>query len=107
MRKGAYFGIQALWSLVLSSIVWYCFLKNAHFDFYHNSDDTLAGIILVVGAAVYLVLTIVYMVLGHKKVKNWSAWMIAVSLVVSVAVGLLGSFVVIYGSEWIHKLISA
>lgn len=106
MSKGAYFGIQALWSFVVSAVIWYFTLKNASFDFYGNSSDDLAGLIFVIGAAVYLLLTILYIILGYKKVKNRKAWMIPVSLLIGAAVGFLGSMGAIYGSEWIHKLIN-
>ena len=103
MSKGAYFGVQALWSLVVSSVIWFLFLMNASFDFYGNSDDTLAGIILFAGAAFYLVLTILYIILGRKKVKNWKVWMIVVSLVICAGVGFLGSFCAVYIPEWINN----
>ena len=106
MSKGAYFGIQALWSFIVSAVIWYFTLKNASFSFYGSSSDSFAGFIFVVGAAVYLLLTILYIILGRKKVKNWKAWMIPVSLLIGAAVGFLGSMGAIYGSEWIHKLIN-
>lgn len=103
MRKGSYFGIQAVWSLVLSSLVWYGFLKNAHFDFFGNKDDSLAGMILFFGALLYLVLTIIYIVIGYKKVKNWKVWMIVVSLIMGVAIAFLGSIIPIFCSEWVYE----
>ena len=102
MSKGSYFGIQSLWSLVLSSLVWYGFLKNAHFDFFNNNDDSLAGMILFFGAILYLVLTIIYIIIGYKKVKKWKAWMIVVSLLIGVVIGFLGAFPPIYCSEWVY-----
>jgi len=104
MKKGVYFIIQLIWSFLLSSLVWYLFLKNASFDFYHNSDETLEGIFLFVGAAVYFVLTVVYMIIGYKKVQNWRAWMIPVSIVICAGCVFLGACGVVYGSEFINKL---
>ena len=103
MNKGLYFIIQILWSFILSTIIWYFSLKNASFDFFGNSDDSLFVIILFGGAAVYLVLTILYMIIGYKKVKNWKAWMIFVSLLISAGCGFLGAEGAIYGSELINK----
>ena len=79
-------------------------------DFTHdnyNSDNTLFGMFLFGGAAIYLVLTIIYMVLGYKKVKDWKVWMFLVSILVCVVCGCLGAAGAIYGSEWIHKLFIA
>ena len=104
MKKGTYFIIQFLWSFILSAVIWYFSLKNLSFDFYGNSDDSLFVIILLGGAALYLVLTILYMIIGYKKVKGWKAWMIFVSLLISACCGFLGAEGAIYGSELINKL---
>ena len=64
MSKGAYFVIQVLWSLVVSSVIWFFTLKNLSFDFFFFSPDTFAALIFFVGIAVYLVLTILYTVLN-------------------------------------------
>ena len=105
MSKGAYFGIQALWSFVVSSVIWFIFFKNMTIDFYHNTSGELEGFILFVGILIYLILTILYIILGYKKVKNWKAWMILVSIVIGAGIGFLSIPAVVYGYEWIHKLL--
>jgi hypothetical protein len=104
MRKSVYFIIQIVWSLILSTGVWYLSLMNASFDFYGNSDGSLMGVILVIGAALYLILTIVQIVVGIKKIKDWRWWVIPVSLLIAGAVAFIGAFVAIYGSEFLNKL---
>lgn len=104
MSKSVYFIIQIVWSLILSTGVWYLSLMNASFDFYGNSNDSLMGVILIIGAALYLILTIVQIVVGIKKVKDWRWWVILVSLLIAVAVAFIGAFVAIYGSEFLNKL---
>ena len=103
MKKSVYFIIQILWSLVVSTVIWYLGLKNASFDFYHNSDNTLAGMIIFYGAIVYLILTIVQIIIGAIKVKNWRWWVILVSLFIAGACAFLGIYVVAYGTEFLHK----
>lgn len=104
MRKSVYFIIQIVWSLILSTGVWYLSLMNASFDFYGNSNDSLMGVILIIGAALYLILTIVQIVVGIKKIKDWRWWVIPVSLLIAGAVAFIGAFVAIYGSEFLNKL---
>ncbi len=104
MRKSVYFIIQIVWSLILSTGVWYLSLMNASFDFYGNSDGSLMGVILVIGAALYLILTIVQIVVGIKKIKDWRWWVIPVSLLIAGAVAFIGAVVAIYGSEFLNKL---
>ena len=104
MKKSVYFIIQTVWSLVLSTIIWYLTLVNSSFDFYGNSDGSLMGVILVIGAALYLILTIVQIVVGIKKIKDWRWWVIPVSLLIAGTVAFIGAFVAIYGSEFLNKL---
>ena len=106
MKKSVYFIIQTVWSLVLSTIIWYLTLVNSSFDFYGNSDDSIAGMIFVIGAVIYLILTIVQIGFGIKKVEGWRWWFMLISLLISAVVGFLGSFVAIWGSEYLNKLIS-
>ena len=103
MKKSAYFIIQVLWSIVLSTVIWFFTLMNASFDFYGNSDDSLSGMIIVFGGAVYLVLTIVQIIVGAVKVKDWHWWVILISLVIAGAMAFLGISVVVYGTEFLHK----
>ena len=103
MKKSAYFIIQVLWSIVLSTVIWFFTLKNASFDFYGNSDNSLSGMIIFFGGVVYLVLTIVQIVVGAFKVKDWHWWIILISLLIAGAMAFLGIFVVVYGTEFLHK----
>jgi hypothetical protein len=104
MRKSVYFIIQIIWSLILSTGIWYLSLKNASFDFFGNGDDSLMGIILVSGAVIYLILTLIQIGVGVKKVKGWRWWIILVSLLISGAMAFLGEVVAVFGSEFLNKL---
>lgn len=105
MKKSVYFIIQVIWSLILSTAVWYLTLINTKFDFYHNSDDSLAGMIFVIGSAIYIVLTIVQIIVGVKKVKEWRWWVILVSVLIAAATAFGGLFVSVYGSEFLNKIL--
>ncbi len=107
MKKSVYFIIQILWSLIVSTVTWYLTLKNASFDFYHNSDDTLSAMFFFGGAAIYLILTLVQIGVGVKAVKNWRWWVILVSLFIAGAVAFLGIYVAAYGSEFLNKTFHA
>lgn len=104
MRKSVYFIIQIIWSLILSTGIWYLTLKNASFDFYGNSDNSLMVMILLIGAVIYLILTLVQIGIGIKKVKGWRWWVILVSLLISGAMAFLGEAVAVFGSEFLNKL---
>lgn len=105
MRRTVYFALDAIWSIVLATIIWYFFLINASFDFYHNSDDTIAGIVLFAGAALYLICTVAYIIVGAKKVKNWHWWMAVVAVIIGAAMGFAGTVTAVYGSELIGPTI--
>ena len=102
MRRTVYFALDALWSFAVSTIIWWFALSNMTFDFYHNSDETLGGIILVAGAVLYAILTIVYIVIGAKKVRAWQWWMGVIAVLIGTGMGFAGSFGAIYGSELIN-----
>lgn len=103
MKKLTYFIIQIVWSIIFSTLIWFFCIKNASFDFYHNSDNSLSGMIIFFGAIVYLILTLVQIGIGVKKVKNWRWWVILVSLVIAGACAFLGMYVMAYGTEFLHN----
>lgn len=47
--------------------------------------------------------SIVQIVVGALKVKDWHWWVILISLVIAGAMAFLGIFVVVYGTEFLHK----
>ena len=70
--------------------------------FYGNSDDTLGGIILVTGGVLYLILTVVYIVIGFKKVRAWQWWMSVIAVLISLGMGFAGIFGATDGVELIN-----
>lgn len=107
MKKSVYFIIQILWSLIISTVTWYLTIKNASFDFYHNSDDSIAGMFFLGGAIIYLILTLIQIGVGVKVVKNWRWWVILVSLFIAGAVAFLGMYVMAFGTEFLNKTFHA
>ena len=105
MRKSVYFAAEVLWTLIVSSVIWFLFFKTVSFDFYHISDDSIAGIILFIGLILYVILTVCYIILGFKKVKEWHGRMSIIAVIISAAMGFAGSLVVLYGSELLNGLI--
>jgi glucan phosphoethanolaminetransferase (alkaline phosphatase superfamily) len=103
MKKSVYFILQIAWSLVVSALTWYFTLINASFDFYGNSDNTLSGMIFVIGAAIYVILTLAHIVIGAVKVKEWRWWFILISLVIAVAIAFAGLYLVVYGTEFLNR----
>ena len=83
---------------------WYRFLKNASFDFYGGSDSAIGGMIIVFGGAFYLILTLVHIILGAVKVKEWHWWFILISLAISAADVVAGAYVAVYGTEFLNRM---
>ena len=99
MRRTVYFALNAVWAFIVSTLIWWFVLSNMTFDFYHNSDDALAGIILFAGIVVYTIISIAYIVLGAKKVRGWRWWMGIISALISAGMGFAGIFGATYGVE--------
>jgi len=106
MRRSVYFIVEAVSAFIVSSILMYFPLKNMTFDFYHNSDQTLEGVILFVAFLLYAILTVCYIILGFKKVREWRWWMGIITVVISAAMGLAGMISVLYVSELIHSILN-
>ena len=101
MRKSIYFIIQIIWSLVLSTAVWYLFLVYA---FSEHSDNTTAGVALFTGGVVYIILTLVQIIAGIRKVKEWRWWVILVSVLIAAAIAFIGALIAVCGSELITRI---
>ena len=89
MKKPAYYIIQFLWSFILASIIWFGFMNTASV----NGDNRTAIIIALGGAAIYLILTVAYIVLGWKKVDDYGIGMTIVSVAINIVTLVIGFFV--------------
>ena len=105
MKKGVYFGIQIVWSFILSFVIWFLLLMGMSSTANGKGSADLAGMLILAGVAIYLVVTVIYIVIGHKKVKDWKVWMIFVSILISAGAGFLGMTGSAFIPEWINKLI--
>jgi len=95
MRKGPYFVIQAVLSLFITTMIWY---MDMNFLDVAVNDETVTGatfspfIVLLIGGAFYLALTIVYIIIGAKRMDDWRPWMIAINIVIHIVMFGLGLF---------------
>ena len=90
-KKSVYFGVQIIWSAILSAILWFLTAKTA-FVITDKNDAWLLSVIIFAGLGIYLALTVAYIILGYRKISNWRPWVIIVSVFIAVAVGFLGTF---------------
>ena len=88
MKKPAYYIIQFLWSFILTAIIWFGFMNTATVD----GDNRMAIFIFLGGAALYLLLTVAYIVLGWKKVKDYGIGMTIISVAINIVTLVLGFF---------------
>ena len=103
MSRRVYFIIQIFWSFIYSAIMWFAFMYNTTVNPVESGNNTLSYIILFGGPALYLVLTIIYIIIGTKKVDDWAGWMIAVSIVINIVMGFLGFFGATASSSFLVK----
>ena len=94
MKKTTYFIIQIIWSFVLTFVT--CILALTHLK---AGADSLEGALapagpwLMGGLILYIILTIVYIVIGYKKVKEWRWWVILVSMALAPVSWILACFI--------------
>ena len=94
MGKGAYFFIQAILSFILSSLIWYMcfnFLSIATNDLENISGATFSPfIVLLIGGVFYMILTVIYIIIGVRRIFDWRPWMIAVNIAIHISMFFLG-----------------
>lgn len=98
MNKWAYFIIQFVMSTFIMSLVWYLFAVT--------NDETVTGelsftplLIFLVGILIHLVLTVIYILFGWRKVDEWRWWCILISAGINIAtffVGIGGAIAIEY-----------
>ena len=101
MKKGTFFFIQAIVSLVITSLIWYMtvnFLDIAMNDIdMHGivvTDATKSPFLIFAGCiAIYFILTVVYIIIGAKHVRDWSPSAIIVRILIFVFMLIFGLFV--------------
>ena len=99
MRKGPYFLIQAVLSLFITTVIWYMtlnFLDVAVNDEVVTNATFSPFIVLIIGGVFYLALTVVYIIIGAKRIEYWRPWMIAVNVAIHIAMFFLGMFAATY-----------
>ena len=102
MRKGNYYTFQALFSLLITGLLWSLtvkFLDVAMNDFDQLENDVVTDavvspfLVFVLGVAFYFILTVVYTLLGIKIVKDWKPTIIIGNVVIFILAFCVGIFI--------------
>ena len=101
MRRGTFFFIQAVVSLIITSLIWYMtlnFLDIAMNDIDAHgivvTDATKSPFLVFAGGiAAYLILTVIYIIIGAKHVQDWRPSAIIVCILIFIFMFIFGLFV--------------
>ena len=96
INKWAYFIVQFVLSLIITSLTWYMFLIIGMNEVETSFTSLIA---LLVGTLVHIVLTIIYILFGWKRVEEWKWWCILVSAginIITFFIGIEGAVVISY-----------
>jgi len=101
MRKGTFYFIQAIVSLIITSLIWYMtvyFLEIAMNDINAHgivvTDATKSPFLVFAGGmALYLILTVIYVIIGAKHVQDWRPSAIIGSILIFIFMIVFGLFV--------------
>ena len=101
MRRGTFFFIQAIVSLVITSLIWYMevgFLEVAMNDINAHgivvTDATKSPFLVFAGGmALYLILTVIYVIIGARHVQDWRPSAIIGSILIFIFMIVFGLFV--------------
>ena len=103
MSRRAYYIIQLLWSFIYSTILWFAFMYTTTVNPVEEGNNTLAYIFLFGGPVLYLVLTIIYIIIGAKKIDDWTIFVLIISIVINIAMGILGFFGAVFLSVFLVR----
>ena len=94
MRKGPYFVFQAIMSFIISSLIWYmCF---NFLGIATNALETISSatfspfIVLLIGGVFYILLTVVYIIIGVRRIFDWRPWILGVNIAIHISMFFLG-----------------
>ena len=101
MRKGTFYFIQAIVSLIITSLIWYMtvyFLEIAMNDINAHgivvTDATKSPFLVFAGGmALYLILTVIYVIIGARHVQDWRPSAIIGSILIFIFMIVFGLFV--------------
>ena len=96
INKWAYFIAQFVISLFITSLTWYLFFIIGMNELETSFTPLIA---LLIGTVVHVVLTIIYILFGWRKVDEWRWWCILVSAginIVTFFIGIGGAVAVSY-----------
>ena len=100
MRRGTFFFIQAVVSLIITSLIWSMtrsFLDVAMNDIEMHGAIVTEGtkspfIVFFGGIAVYIVLTIIYVIIGARHVQDWRPSAVIVCILIHFFMFVFGLF---------------
>lgn len=94
MRKGPYLIFQAIISFIISSLIWYMcfnFLGVATNNLESINSTTLSPfIVLLIGGVFYMILTVVYIIIGVRRLDDWRPWILVINIVIHIVMFFLG-----------------
>ena len=98
MNKWPYFIFQFIISTILMSLNWYL-LAVINPETATGGVDFTSLYIFLGGIALHLILTIIYILIGWRKVDEWRWWCILISAginIVTFFLGIIGQVVIQY-----------
>lgn len=101
MGKGAYFFVQIIWQFLFATMFWFVYLYNASISSAGDGDATTSLIMTVGGPGLYLLLTIVYMVFGSRKVSRWRGYLIIVVILFTLAMAVAGFYAASFSAPYL------
>ena len=103
MGKGTYFFVQIIWQILYSTLFWFVYLYNASMNAAGNGDSTMSTIITFGGPGLYLLLTIIYIVFGAKKVARWKGFLAIVVVLLAVGMVVAGFYAASFASPYLGE----
>ena len=90
MNKWPYFIIQFILSTIVTSLVWYLFVVTSNHMVAGDTVDFTPLILFLGGILVHVILTVIYILFGWRKVDEWRWWCILISAAINIITFFIG-----------------
>ena len=102
MKKSQFYVLQFVWSLILTTVVWYQAFSTANAGQGRIGDYSPTLTALIIGLILYSVVTTIYIAIGSRSIDDWRVRNALFAVLISVLMIPAGNI-----AAWISGIVRA
>ena len=88
MNSAALF-VRVIWTFIFSSVIKFITMNRFFIDIWENASRDVAETFILIGGTIYLILTLLLVMIGWKKIIRWKGWMAAFSFITGIGLSCI------------------